>query len=131
MQLLKLQRAGDEGKGFAVVASEIRKLADLSKISALEIGELVEENSRVATEAGLIFKDMLPEIEETTNLVKKISEESSNQDEQITQFKMALDQVGEVVQASASSSEELSSMAEKMLEKSKELKHAVSFFFQN
>ncbi|QMU99431.1 methyl-accepting chemotaxis protein [Borrelia sp. A-FGy1] len=125
---IEAARAGDEGKGFAVVASEIRKLADLSKISALEIGELVEENSRVATEAGLIFKDMLPEIEETTNLVKKISEESSNQDEQITQFKMALDQVGEVVQASASSSEELSSMAEKMLEKSKELKHAVSFF---
>ncbi|UER67828.1 methyl-accepting chemotaxis protein [Borrelia sp. BU AG58] len=125
---IEAARAGDEGKGFAVVASEIRKLADLSKISALEIGELVEENSRVATEAGLIFRDMLPEIEETTNLVKKISDESSNQDEQITQFKMALDQVGEVVQASASSSEELSSMAEKMLEKSKELKSAVSFF---
>ncbi|UGQ16335.1 methyl-accepting chemotaxis protein [Borrelia sp. RT5S] len=125
---IEAARAGDEGKGFAVVASEIRKLADLSKISALEIGELVEENSRVATEAGLIFKDMLPEIEETTNLVKKISDESSNQDEQITQFKMALDQVGEVVQASAASSEELSSMAEKMLEKSKELKSAVSFF---
>ncbi|APS98856.1 chemotaxis protein [Borreliella mayonii] len=125
---IEAARAGDEGKGFAVVASEIRKLADLSKISALEIGELVEDNSRVATEAGVIFKEMLPEIEETANLVKKISEGSSKQSDQIAQFKMALDQVGEVVQSSASSSEQLSSMSDKMLEKSKELRKSVLFF---
>ncbi|WLN25457.1 methyl-accepting chemotaxis protein [Borreliella valaisiana] len=125
---IEAARAGDEGKGFAVVASEIRKLADLSKISALEIGELVEDNSKVATEAGVIFKEMLPEIEETANLVKKISEGSSNQSDQIAQFKMALDQVGEVVQSSASSSEQLSSMSDKMLEKSKELRKSVLFF---
>ncbi|AHH03676.1 Methyl-accepting chemotaxis protein [Borrelia nietonii YOR] len=125
---IEAARAGEEGKGFAVVASEIRKLADLSKESALEIGELVEENSRLATEAGLIFKDMLPEIEKTTNLVKRISEGSYKQNEQIMHFKMALDQVGEVVQASASSSEELSSMADRMLEKAKELKQVISFF---
>ncbi|WKC77298.1 methyl-accepting chemotaxis protein [Borreliella valaisiana] len=125
---IEAARAGDEGKGFAVVASEIRKLADLSKISALEIGELVEDNSKVATEAGMIFKEMLPEIEETANLVKKISEGSSNQSDQIAQFKMALDQVGEVVQSSASSSEQLSSMSDKMLEKSKELRKSVLFF---
>ncbi|WP_024653368.1 methyl-accepting chemotaxis protein [Borrelia persica] len=125
---IEAARAGEEGKGFAVVASEIRKLADLSKESALEIGELVEENSRLATEAGLIFEDMLPDIEKTTNLVKKISEGSYKQNEQIVQFKTALDQVGEVVQASASSSEELSSMADKMLEKAKELREVISFF---
>lgn len=125
---IEAARAGDEGKGFAVVASEIRKLADLSKISALEIGELVEDNSKVATEAGVIFKEMLPEIEETANLVKKISEGSSKQSDQIAQFKMALDQVGEVVQSSASSSEQLSSMSDKMLEKSKELRKSVLFF---
>ncbi|XXG15695.1 methyl-accepting chemotaxis protein [Borrelia puertoricensis] len=125
---IEAARAGDEGKGFAVVASEIRKLADLSKESALEIGELVEENSRLATEAGLIFKDMLPEIEKTTNLVKKIFEGSYKQNDQIIQFKEALDQVGEVVQASASSSEELSSMADRMLEKAKELRQVISFF---
>ncbi|SCW26884.1 methyl-accepting chemotaxis protein [Borreliella japonica] len=125
---IEAARAGDEGKGFAVVASEIRKLADLSKISALEIGELVEDNSKVATEAGVIFKEMLPEIEETANLVKKISEGSSKQSDQIAQFKMALDQVGEVVQSSAASSEQLSSMSDKMLEKSKELRKSVLFF---
>ncbi|WP_024654939.1 methyl-accepting chemotaxis protein [Borrelia hispanica] len=125
---IEAARAGEEGKGFAVVASEIRKLADLSKESALEIGELVEENSRLATEAGMIFRDMLPDIEKTTNLVKKISEGSYKQNEQIMQFKVALDQVGEVVQASASSSEELSSMADRMLEKAKELKEVISFF---
>ncbi|AHH10873.1 methyl-accepting chemotaxis protein [Borrelia coriaceae] len=125
---IEAARAGEEGKGFAVVASEIRKLADLSKESALEIGELVEENSRLATEAGLIFKDMLPDIEKTTTLVKKISEGSYKQNDQIAQFKVALDQVGEVVQASASSSEELSSMADRMLEKAKELRQVISFF---
>ncbi|BCR21275.1 methyl-accepting chemotaxis protein [Borrelia miyamotoi] len=125
---IEAARAGEEGKGFAVVASEIRKLADLSKESALEIGELVDKNSKLAAEAGLIFKEMLPEIEKTTDLVKKISEGSYKQNEQIMQFKMALAQVEEVVQASASSSEELSSMADRMLEKAKELKQVISFF---
>lgn len=42
-------RAGEHGKGFAVVASEIRKLADQSKKSALDINAIVSDIQNAVT----------------------------------------------------------------------------------
>ncbi|WP_152393500.1 methyl-accepting chemotaxis protein [Paenibacillus guangzhouensis] len=39
---IEAARAGEEGKGFAVVADEIRKLAELSRKSAMEVTELIQ-----------------------------------------------------------------------------------------
>ncbi|WP_103107514.1 methyl-accepting chemotaxis protein [Brevibacillus reuszeri] len=39
---IEAARAGEEGKGFAVVADEIRKLAERSRISAMEVTELIQ-----------------------------------------------------------------------------------------
>ncbi|MFF2015293.1 methyl-accepting chemotaxis protein [Paenibacillus sp. NPDC058177] len=39
---IEAARAGEEGKGFAVVADEIRKLAERSRTSAIEVTELIQ-----------------------------------------------------------------------------------------
>ena len=39
---IEAARAGEEGKGFAVVADEIRKLAERSRTSAMEVTELIQ-----------------------------------------------------------------------------------------
>jgi methyl-accepting chemotaxis protein len=49
-------RAGDEGKGFGVVATEIRKLADRSRDSAVQINHLVGD-IQTATQATVTATD--------------------------------------------------------------------------
>lgn len=125
---IEAARVGNKGKGFEVVAAEVRKLADQSKESAREIIDIAQESLTIASKAGNNFEQIVPGMEETAKLVKNITCESSNQSNQIEQFKNAIEQVSQLVQTTASSSEELSAMSERMLESVKHLKESVDYF---
>jgi len=49
-------RAGEAGKGFAVVAGEVKNLAAQTAKSTMEIGNLISEIQKVASEMGLIVQ---------------------------------------------------------------------------
>ncbi|UPA16526.1 methyl-accepting chemotaxis protein [Borrelia coriaceae] len=125
---IEAARVGDKGKGFEVVAAEVRKLADQSKESAREIIDIAHKSFTVASKAGNSFEQIVPGMEKTAGLVKNITRESYNQSNQIGQFKNAIEQVSQLVQTTASSSEELSAMSERMLESVKHLKESVDYF---
>lgn len=138
---IEAARAGEQGRGFAVVAEEVRKLAEDSTASALQISSLIEniqdETNRVVkimditmeevlegveavSKAGssfeLIFKEinnMGREIEHINALIQQIAEGSQSVDESIENIASIAEQTAaSSEEASAASEEQASAMVE-------------------
>ncbi|AWD66096.1 methyl-accepting chemotaxis protein [Priestia megaterium] len=60
---IEAARAGEQGKGFAVVAGEVRKLAEESKTSAIQISHLLKE---IEVQAKRAYQNMEVNTEEVT-----------------------------------------------------------------
>jgi methyl-accepting chemotaxis protein len=121
-------RAGEHGKGFAVVANEVRKLAERSRQSAVEIIDLSKSTIREAENAGQLLDQLGPDVQKSFNLVREISSSSAEQRSGAEQINAALAQLNQVTQQNASSSEELASASTNFNTQSGKLKDTVSFF---
>ena len=111
---IEAARAGEHGKGFAVVADEVRKLAERSQVSAQEISELAGNSVKVAERAGKLINDMLPNIQQTADLVQEISAASDEQAAGVEQLNSTVEHLDKAAQHSASSSEELAATSQEM-----------------
>ncbi len=125
---IEAARAGEAGKGFAVVASEIRKLAERSAVSANEISTISAKTLKLAEHAGEMIDNVIPSIEQTTQLVDEIATASREQDKGAEQISMAITQLDTVVQQNASAAEEMAAMAEELSANSSKLVRAISVF---
>jgi methyl-accepting chemotaxis protein len=80
---IEAARVGEHGRGFAVVAGEIRKLADLTKQSTMQIGETIRHIHLNATQAIDSMEQGNKVVEEGSQLVAaaaEILEQVGNQD---------------------------------------------------
>jgi len=125
---IEAARAGEYGKGFAVVASEVGKLAERSSLQAAEINGLSVNSVKIAENAGITIRDLVPEIRKTADLVQEISAASNEQDAGATQINAAISQLDQVVQQNASASEESASMSEELAGQADVLKETIGFF---
>ncbi len=121
-------RAGEAGRGFAVVAAEVRKLAERSQTAARQIGDLAGNSVERAEAAGRIMEEIVPSIVKTASLVQEIAAASAEQASGVAQVSTAMNQVSQVTQTNASSSEELATTAEHMSAQARELQQMIGFF---
>ena len=125
---IEAARAGEHGKGFAVVAAEVRNLAERSQVAAQEIGELASSSVEMAETAGKLLDTIVPSIKKTSDLVQEIAAASEEQSSGVGQINTAMNQLNQITQQNASSSEELAATSEEMSGQAMQLQELMAFF---
>ena len=114
-----------------MVASEVRKLAERSQTAAGEISRLAVNSVEVAEKAGGLLTRLVPDINQTAQLVQEISAASSEQDTGARQINAALQQLDLIIQENAQASEEMAATSEELAGQAERLLRAVAFFKTN
>jgi methyl-accepting chemotaxis protein len=111
---IEAARAGEQGRGFAVVADEVRKLAERTNVSALEVDDIVSEitgkvvhlseamtavvervhgSQKVATETAVVMTSMASGVSDAAHSNDAIVEESRLQMDQLGQLESSLNRL--------------------------------------
>jgi methyl-accepting chemotaxis protein len=121
-------RAGEHGRGFAVVAAEVRKLAERSKQAAAEIQEFSKNGIAISQKAETRLAQILPQVEETTRLMKEIAASSLEQNSGAQQINCAIQQLNKVTQQNSASAEQMATGAENLSQSAGSLVNLFKYF---
>ena len=147
-------RAGEHGKGFAVVAEEVGNLAQMSGNAAMEISSMldnsiqkvegivndtkqkvgglvisgrtkVEVGGKIARECGKVLDEIVHNVRNVTQMASEISTACHEQAQGVQEITKAMNQLDQVTQTNAASSEESASAAEELSAQADSLRSVV------
>lgn len=121
-------RAGEHGKGFAVVAAEVQKLSERTKVAANEIIDITSSSVKMAEESGKLLIDIIPNIQNASELVQEIASASIEMNSSAYQVNESVHKLNGVTQSNAASSEEMATTAEELSSQAQQLMEIVGFF---
>lgn len=125
---IEAARAGQYGKGFTVVANEVKKLAERAQEAATEINLISEKGLQLSRIAESELINLVPDVERTANLVKQITNASTEQSFGTDQIQNAVQSLNNIAQTNAHLSEELNRNALHLSKEAKSLQKHIDYF---
>jgi len=102
---IEAARAGEHGRGFAVVAEEVRKLAELSQDSAVNIITQVNENRENIKDASIAMNSAVDSVNEGVEVVNSAGKAFANIAGLIDEVSLQVNQIAAVVEQMANGSQ--------------------------
>ena len=115
---IEAARAGEHGTGFAVVAEEVRNLAEQSKQSAGEIGDMIDMMIGSVAEAVSSTEDGTRRVEEglvvterTRDVFNRIESAAGDVGEKVSTVSVSIEQISTMMDEVANASEKVQELA--------------------
>lgn len=122
---IEAARAGEHGKGFAVVADEVRKLAEESAQSVVNITKIVQRIQNESSHVADALREGYKEVEEGTQHIQTTGETFHEISDHVTNVVNSIDQISEILEDIVANSQEMSSAIEDIAAVSEESAAAV------
>ncbi|HJW23855.1 MAG TPA: methyl-accepting chemotaxis protein [Rhodocyclaceae bacterium] len=123
---IEAARAGEQGRGFAVVADEVRKLAERTTASTVEISQMIAdvEASTRAAQADMGHTRQLAM--EGAEYTKQVESNVSGLDEAAASVRLAIDSIKSALEEQSAASTDIAQRVERIAQGIDEAHHSAS-----